>query len=592
MTTIILVNYIHYDGIGDFQHWLDITKKIHPLALESGIKIVPLILCLANLEEIVKERLNNLNMDLKPFIFTMPKTFPRLEELNQQFSEFVTSNVELQNDLENALTIIQVSSATTKYQKETLLRYCYPGIPIVNIAEHSGLRTPAAFSPIPLDFDKRDKPGIERNITDRWMGLPKSPESIFDYGIKLESPLSISKEETLLSFTNQDYVRTLLKKESGELIEKRELTDFMNGTQIIPAYLQDEPSIMKFILYCIEHEKNSDKDMLFHINISPLFDPRLRYAHDIEELDKYSFSATRMIEDKEVLVPKLESMLIANGFQNYGFDNMEINLEVNVNGAIRTIHFGSSPTAKKTVRILSGFYLEDGDYNKLYHIADSIVGISGDNTFEKALSHNKLPFLQSDNKYTFEPAMRALYEISLASLPDASSQLKHDLSNYFLNNNMRLDNETRREEILKTNWTEMQAALVVVGEYLQTKYNFYNHLQSIFYEALLHASAQKGDVDLLKIIHQHAPDINIAIPNKQGQTALELATLEGHTAYVKEFSALFKQQADTVEKEKSSSKPLGAQEDSFFFQNPATSVDEAKDKKPQSDMSANRDHKM
>lgn len=188
--------------------------------------------------------------------------------------------------------------------------------------------------------------------------------------------------------------------------------------------------------------------------------------------------------------------------------------------------------------------------------------------------------------------MCALYEISLASLPDASSQLKHDLSNYFLNNNMRLDDKTRREEILQTNWTEMQAALVVVGEYLQTNYNFYNHLQSIFYEALLHASAQKGDVDLLKIIHQHAPDINIAIPNKQGQTALELATLEGHTAYVKEFSALFKQQADTVEKEKSSSKPLGAQEDSFFFQNPAKSVDEVKDKKPQSDMSANREHKM
>ncbi|CEG56776.1 hypothetical protein [Legionella fallonii] len=593
MATVILVNYIHYDGIGDFQHLLDITKEIYPLALQSGIEVIPLVLCLSNLEESVKKRLNNLNMDLKTFIFTMEKKHPSLEELNQQFSEFVASEVELQRNLKNALIIIQISTATTKYQKDTLLRYCYPDIPIVNISEHAGLRTTASFHPFPRDFDERDKVTNEKNINDRWMGIAESlGKGALRYGIKLHSPLKISKEEALLTFTDQCYVRTLLKKESSQLIEKEELTDFINRTQIITAYLQEESSIIKFILYCLEHEKNSGKDILFHINSNPIFDPKLCYMHDVGELDNYFFSSMKNREDQFV-VPKLESVLIKDGFQKYNFDNVEINVEVNVNGAIRIIRFGFSPTVKKTVRILAGFCLEDGDYNKLYHLADSIVGVCGDNTLEKALSHNKLPFLQSDNKYTFESAMHALYHIGLESLPHASLQLKQYFSNYFLNKNMRLDDASRREEILQTDWNEMHTAWAVVGDYLRKNHNFYNHLKNIFYEALLHASAQRGDVELLTIIYKNVPAINIALPNKIGQTALELATRGNHTSYLNEFSMLFEQLSDSMETqskdEKSKSRPLSEQKDSFFFQNRSEFLQETNDKQPQSVMSGNRE---
>ncbi|MDR3501710.1 MAG: hypothetical protein P4L79_03925 [Legionella sp.] len=599
MPSIILFNYVHYDGIGDFQHLLDLTKKIHPLALEAGIEVVPLVLCSAKHENLVKKKLNDLNLNLKPFVFTMEKS-PPLNELHQQFAEFVTSHVELQHNLNDALAIFQISTATTKSQKDTLLAHCSPNIPIVNIPEHSGLRTVASFTDFPRDFDEGYYFSGEKNINDRWLGLPESLESPLKYGIKLQPPLDLSKEEALSTFTDQNYVHTLLKKEGTEPIEKSELTDFLNRTQIIPAYLQDFESIIKFILYCIEHEKNSDKEILFHIhNYNNIFNPRLRYQLSVNELsaEDYSFSAMEN-RDEDVALPWLENTLLTDeGFQKYDFDDIEINIELNVNGNTRTITYGAaSASTKKTVRILTGFYLEDEDYNKLYHLADSIVGVSGDNTLEKALSHKKLPFLQSLNKFTFESAMRALYAISIDCLPEASPQLKQYLSNYFLDKNMRLDHKDRREKLLQVDWNELHTTWGTVGDSLQKNYNFYNHLKSIFYEALLHASAEKGDIELLKVIHKNAPEINVFLPNKKGQTALELAKLGNHTAYIEEFSQLFEQQLNRVtpqpDEEQSNSISLSKQKDSFFFQNHSASIPEPSDNIPQPDQSTKKDPKL
>lgn len=581
MPSIILFNYVHYDGIGDFQHLRDLTKEIHPLALEAGIEVVPLILCSAKHKELVKKQLDDLNLHLKPFIFTMDKRSPSVEELNQKFAYFVANDIELQHSLNDALTIFQISTAATKYQKDTLLAHCYPNIPIVNIPEHSGLRTVASYSDFPRDFDQEYYLSGKKNINDRWLGLPESLESPLKYGIKLQPPLDLSKEEALLTFTDQNYVHTLLKKEGTEPIEQNELTEFLNRTQIIPAYLQDYESIVKFILYCIEHEKNSDKEMLFHIhNFNEFFNSRLRCEASVKELRSECYSFPTMdIRGKNVALPRLENALLTDdGFQKYNFDDIAINIELNVNGDTRTITYGSAPT-KKTVRILTGFYLEDEDYNKLYHLADSIVGISGDNTLEKALSHNKLPFLQSLNKFTFESAMRALYAISIDCLPEASPQLKQYLSHYFLSKNMRLDCTERREELLQVDWNELHTAWATISDSLRKNYNFYNHLKNIFYEALLHASAEKGDIELLKLIYKNAPEINVFLPNKKGQTALELAALGNHNAYIEEFSQLFGQQVTQVaiqpNEEQSNSVLQSKQKNTFFFSTHSESSDNA-----------------
>ncbi|MCL9685417.1 hypothetical protein [Legionella maioricensis] len=538
--TIILMNYVHSDGIGDFQHLLDIAKELHPLALQSGIVIVPLIFCLANIRETVEKKINKLNINLKPFIFTVEKKHPELEQLNEQFSKFMDSQIELQNNLNNALTIFQISTATTTFQKNILLKHCFPNIPIVNISEHSGLRTFADFSfgGFGGDSDERDKPRKIKNINDRWMGLQRRAQR---YGIKLRPPLAMSREEALLSFEDQNYLHILLGTDATSLVGKKEVADFIQKTQIIPAYLQRGTSIINFIWYCIKHEQYSDNDIVIHINNNNVFNLRPSKIVDAEDLSAgWSFSASKSRVsggNEEILMPAFELMMLEKDVQKYNIGSIEIN----VNGAEpRTISFGHWSATKK-IRILVGFYLEDEDYNKLYHASGPIIAVSGDNTIEQALSNNKLPFLQ-DDKYEFEEEMHALFHLALEYWPDMSSELKLSFTHYFLNKNMRLDNEEGIEQIVRTDWEKMHEVWPYIMGKLRQNNNIYNHLKTIFYEALLHASAEKGDVTLLNTIYSNAPEIDVTLPNKMGKTVLQIARMNNHIAYVQELSILFPRQ--------------------------------------------------
>ncbi|MCC5015337.1 MULTISPECIES: hypothetical protein [unclassified Legionella] len=537
--TLILSNYIHYDGIGDFSHLLDIMEALMPLAAKLGIKIVPLVICLTERKQTVIDKIAERCPGLRPFIFTADTISP--PELPTLFAEFVGNNIKLQNKLRRALSIFQIATATTKEQKDLLLKFCQPGIPVVNISEQCGLRTSAQFSAIsPIDERDYATPNL-KNINDRWMGLEKQT---YCYGVKIKAPLSMSKADAIQALENTDFKRALLGHgDSQEAPSEETITEFLRGNQLIPAYLQSKISIMKFIFFCLEQPTLAGQgDITFYINnYENLFTPRGNPWQKVEA------SALIEMQEEGARLPSFESFLINASynpkFKNLCFSNLIdlgfTSMEINLNGKSRTIVLNSDELApKRTVRILTDFKLNDHDYDHLFHIANSVVGVSGDNTLEKALSHEKLPVLQSENKYPFERSMRALGQLAHDYLPDVSAAVQEDLERFFGRKNMRFDHASHWSELLAVDIPTLLAHWQRATPELRLKNNIYTHLDHIFYEALLHMSAATGDITLLHGIYEQFPDIDFTIPNKHGKTVEIIATENGHEGYLQELEHL------------------------------------------------------
>lgn len=536
--TVILTNYIHFDGIGDFNHLLDIMEAFMPLTTQLGIRVVPLVLCLSEKRQMVVNKIEERCPGLQPFIFTVDGRYP--PDLIPLFEEFVASNNKLQKMLNGALSIFQISTAITKEQKDLLLKFCQPNIPIVNISEQAGLRTTAMFS-VMSQVDERDRPvSALKNINDRWMGLE---DKTYCYGVKIKAPLEMNKAEAILTLENTDFMRVLLGHSDPQSTPSEETaTEFLRTNQLIPAYLQSQMSIMKFIYFCLEQPSLAgSSDLTFYINnYDNLFHPRCKMEFTQElEASHVRLSATRVIED-EILVPLFEALLIQDPHFHHLKDLGIASIEINSNGNSRTMVLDSagSTSPKRTIRILTDFNLNDHDYDYLFHIASSVVGVSGDNTLEKALSHDKLPVLQSEEKYTFERGMQALCQLAQDYLPDISAAVQEDLERFFTRKNMRLDKPSHWSELLAIDLAILLEHWQRVTAELRVKNNLYHNLDHIFYEALLHMSAAKGDIALLDLIYEYFPKIDFTIPNKLGNTVQTIAAENGHENYLQELSRL------------------------------------------------------
>lgn len=543
--TVILTNYIHYDGIGDFSHLLDIMEAFMPFAAKLGIKVVPLVLCLNAKRQMVVNKIEERCSSLRPFIFTVDKINP--PDLIPLFEEFVGNNKKLQKTLNRALSIFQISTATTKEQKDLLLKFCQPNIPIVNISEQAGLRTSAMFS-VYAPPEERDRlAGDSKNINDRWMGLENQT---YCYGVKIKAPLLMSKTEAILALENTDFMRVLLGYSDPQSMPSEETaTEFLRSNQLIPAYLQSQESIMRFIFYCLEQPSLAGSDMTFYINnYENIFASRCKMAFSEKDFKATitHLPITKLIED-DVVVPLFEGSLIYNPHFHKLKDLGIASIEINSNGTSRTIILDSeSSSNKRRIRILTDFNLNDHDYDYLFHIASSVVGISGDNTLEKALSHDKLPVLQSENKYTFERGMLVLGQLAQDYLPDLSAEVQEDLKRFFTRKNMRFDQPYNWSELLAVDITILLEHWQRVTAELRLKNNLYNNLNHIFYEALLHMSAAKGDIALLDLIYEHFPEIDFTIPNKLGKTVQAIATENGHENYLQELIRLADAQSATA----------------------------------------------
>lgn len=528
--TILLANYIHYDGIGDFHHLLGIIKEFQPYTEQLKIQMVPFIICDASREKEVTKKIDELNLNLKPVIFTHHRSASPIMPLMEQFETFVQSNLSFQKKLGSCLAVFQISTGLEKEQKDILRKYTPFNIPVVTIAEHSGLRTTANFLPMGrVDPDDQLSKTIPKNINDRWMGLDH-------YGIKLTPTMNKSKTITLLNLDNKKFLNALLKKES--LDNSEQITDeFFKKNNFIPGYLQSEEGIVKFFNFCIQHSDFNNQNILFVLNNFNKLFTKKNCQIDNEEL----ITSNVIIKDlADITTVKADYMVVSyfvdkvitnvkllNTLRHKGFSGIEIN----INGKTCEIIFPENQ-CQKQIRIFTDFIFNEQDYDNLYTLGHSIAAFSGDNTFEKVLSHQLIPFL-SPGKYEFEKSIKLLLEFAIEHYGSTmSDEVKHEFIQYFDGSKMRLDTPEKMDSLLSVNLQSILKHWPSIVEQLKEEKNMYHHLKNILCEALLHTAANHNDVHLLDQLFKLSPNMNRHIPNKKGHTAQMIAEKKEHKEFL------------------------------------------------------------
>ena len=130
---------------------------------------------------------------------------------------------------------------------------------------------------------------------------------------------------------------------------------------------------------------------------------------------------------------------------------------------------------EKKIVIFSNQSISNESYNALYHLAE-MTGVSGDNTFEKSVSYNVLPFYYPNHYRSKRDTLRVLGEISQTLLIPAS--VKKDFLKFFEYTDQPCEGfEDLNFKNLIKYWPR-------VCDKLRKDHNFYDKLDSIYSEGL------------------------------------------------------------------------------------------------------------
>ena len=134
---------------------------------------------------------------------------------------------------------------------------------------------------------------------------------------------------------------------------------------------------------------------------------------------------------------------------------------------------------EKKVVIFSNHSISNNSYEALYHLAE-MAGVSGDNTFEKAVSYHVLPFYYPNHYQSKRATLRALGEIS--QTPPIPTSVKKDFLTFFEYTT------TPCNGFEGLNFKDLIKYWPRVCEKLREHHNFYDQLDNIYSEGLPHAS--------------------------------------------------------------------------------------------------------
>ena len=244
--------------------------------------------------------------------------------------------------------------------------YLKPGIPIKSIGEHE--RAILAMT--------RDN--IEGHIQYR-LGLGPSSDGI---KIRDTTPMTPNDAWSTIKRDDPSVATQLLTCTSSANFES-----FYNNYLITPAYFNRS---MDFISY------------LFLLGIS----------HSLSQNIVVYLSGTTLD------LTRISPEWITHCFNNTSIQQIEI---YRPNNKLPTIIPGN-PEGVRSIKILSGFYLANSSFDAIYWLS-KIAGVSGDNTLERCISMNILPFYWStnhDNKIQTLFALRRITQLpELSMSPEA-----------------------------------------------------------------------------------------------------------------------------------------------------------------------------
>lgn len=139
-----------------------------------------------------------------------------------------------------------------------------------------------------------------------------------------------------------------------------------------------------------------------------------------------------------------------------------------------------------TIRIFSGFYLNDDAYDAIYHLAQVAV-VSGDNTLERCISMNIMPFYWSTNHHSNKwKTLLALQHITQRSDILLSNEARDSFHILFQSTQRIACGKPFRYEST-IDFPKIIEEWSIVVDYLREHKNFYHHLEDI----VLHRLSEK-----------------------------------------------------------------------------------------------------
>ncbi|MDP3562356.1 MAG: hypothetical protein Q8R83_09305 [Legionellaceae bacterium] len=434
MPKYVIFNTINSDGVGDFTHFEDIIKMLLANPKFKHVEFISIVCFEATGLESnyvrIGERLRALGIR---FFYGKNDDHARLS------SDFVMQK--LLNEVEQVI-LISYDSIFELYEP-----YVKQGIPIKYIGDHEGAQDLTSF--ICTMFNKgRDM----TNYKQRNLGLSRKC-----HGIKIQQGSHLSVDEAWGAIEKSDPAF------STQLLACTHSSDFKTFSDnyiLIPAYFNITSDFFSFLYLFGINDSFVGKDIIIY--------------HSGRSLDGYTESETW-------------NAFISNMFK----DTVVRQIEMINPGNYSAIIAYANQVGLKTIKILSGFNLSDSSFNAMYQLA-KIAGVSGDNTLERCISMNVLPYYWSTNAFLKIPTLSALQQIT--QLPELNfSQEVKDSYNIFFDPYLRLsfhsnmidsNNSTKSNKYKLLNFQKMIEEWPKITSYLKQNKNFYNNLENIILESI------------------------------------------------------------------------------------------------------------
>lgn len=483
MPKIILLNDIQGDGTGDFSHLADIYKALRNNPKMRDYSFIPVILCANNQYKKIEARLKRLEI---PIYFLGERVAP----LHQ--------NESLQQHLADAEQVIKISS--NNFMIDEYKKYCRPTVVYKFIGEHEQ----PAFGP-----------GSE-NILSRSLGLSEG-----FCGIKLTNNERLEVSAALVSMSKSDpaFVGSVLQHS-----KERDAESFAQHNDLIPAYFNKWDDFSKFLMLVSINQKLPNER-----NIS------LYLSGDLGNLvgiitaiqGTENFSELKKTSQNDIWNSEFSCNFRYKANVKRIKDSNIKQIEIIEPGSSAPLVFPVNAKGTRTISIYYGFEVTNAAYNAIYQQAP-YAGISGDNTFEIAISNKVFPIYHSTNNMMKRASLYALHKIiSQLELPE---KVKENYLLYFSesDNFFTRNNESLVEKFKLLDFPAMIQYWPAVADHLIKNHNFYDRLENIFFEkpeAALKAGNQdsrksqssgSGVFKEKKSTEKEVKNIQVSTPSKKG----------------------------------------------------------------------------
>jgi hypothetical protein len=434
MPKYVIFNTINSDGVGDFTHFEDILKMLLDNSKFKHVEFISIV-CFqsSGLESNyvrIGDKLNALGVR---FFYGKNDYHTRLS------SDFAVQK--LLNEVDQVI-LISYDSIFELYEP-----YVKQGVPIKYIGDHEGAQDLTSF--ICAMF----KTGRDMNYKQRSLGLSRKC-----YGIKIQQGSYLSVDEAWDTIKKSD---PAFSTQLLACTQSSDFKTFSDNCVLIPAYFNITSDFFSFLYLFGTNDHFVDKDIIIY--------------HSGRSLDGYTegeaWNAFINNMFKDTVVKQIEMINPGNDSEIIAYENQ---------------------AGLKNIKILYGFNLSDVSYNAMYQLA-KIAGVSGDNTLERCISMNILPYYWSTNAFLKIPTLSALQQIT--QLPELNlSQEVKDSYNIFFDPYLRLSfhsnmvdsnhSSTKPNKYKSLNFQKMIEAWPTITSYLKQNKNFYNNLENIIVESI------------------------------------------------------------------------------------------------------------